>query len=142
MRRGATLSAAMAALALSACVSGREPIEGPAHCAIGEAMVETQLFLGLSKPSGGTVSAAQWESFLKQEIAPRFPEGFSVLDGSGFWRDGQTRRTIAEKSKVVVRLHPPGPAADTAIDEIAQAYKRQFAQESVLRVDRPVCAQF
>ncbi len=102
--------------------------------------METQLFFGLSKPSGGTVSERAWQSFAVSEIAPRFPEGFSVLDGAGFWRDAATQKTISEKSKVVVRMH--GNDADAAIAAIVTAYKTQFQQDAVLRVDRPVCAQF
>ncbi len=111
-------------------------------CIRGEPMVETQLFFGLSKPGGGAVDAKQWTQFVADEIAPRFPEGFSVIDGAGFWRDGATQRTISENSKVVVRLHPSGALADAAIDDIIAAYRTRFEQEAVLRVDRAVCATF
>lgn len=113
-----------------------------ATCRIGDAMVETQLFFGMSKPKGGTVSAAQWDAFVKREVAPRFPEGFSVFDGAGFWLDGQTKRTISEKSKVIVRMHADRAQTDQAVTAIIDGYKAQFEQDAVLRVDRPVCAKF
>jgi Protein of unknown function (DUF3574) len=139
MNRSRIAAAALAASILAACASMPEPTSA---CAGGEAMVETQLFFGLSKPKGGSVSARQWDQFVANEITPRFPEGFSVIDGAGFWRDGATQRTISEKSKVVVRLHGAAPEVDQAITAIIDAYKVRFAQEAVLRVDRPVCAQF
>ena len=105
-------------------------------------MVETQLYFGLSKPNGGSVSERQWQTFVGAEIAPKFPEGFSVIDGAGFWRDGATRKTISEKSKVVVRMHASGTDADAVIGTIVAAYKTQFQQDAVMRVDRPVCTQF
>lgn len=105
-------------------------------------MVETQLFFGLSKPNGGTVSERDWQAFVTAEIAPRFPEGFSVLDGAGFWRDAATKKTISEKSRLVVRLHADGAAADAAIGAIVDSYKTRFQQDAVMRVDRPVCTQF
>ncbi len=105
-------------------------------------MVETQLFFGMSKPKGGVVSPAQWEAFVKREVAPRFPEGFTVVEGAGFWLDGQTKRTISEKSKVILRLHGEDAASDQAITAIIDGYKTQFEEEAVLRVDRPVCAKF
>jgi hypothetical protein len=114
----------------------------PVACRLGDAMVETQIFFGMSKPDGGTVSERAWLAFVDAEIAPRFPEGFSVIDGAGYWRDRATAKTISEKSKVVVRLHPANDDADAAIHAIAAAYKAQFTQDSVIRVDRPVCAQF
>lgn len=129
------------ALAYAGCTSvAGSPTQSA--CRTGDAMIETQLFLGLSKSGGGQVSAVQFDRFVKDEVVPRFPEGFSVLDGKGFWLDGQTKRTISERSKVIVRLHPPDAAADVAIDAIAGAYKTRFAQEAVLRVDKAVCARF
>ena len=131
------------ALLCAACagVAAHEPA-ADAGCRVGDALVETQLFFGLSKPKGGAVSARAFDAFVAREVAPRFPEGFTVLDGAGFWRDNTSQRTIAEKSKVVVRLHGGDAAADQAIGAIVEAYKTTFDQESVLRVDRPVCAQF
>jgi hypothetical protein len=122
--------------------AGTPAVGATPACAVGEAMAETQLYFGMSKPKGGEVSARAWEAFVAAEITPRFPEGFSVIDGAGFWRDGQTQKTISEKSKVVVRLHPRSNAADQAIAAIIEAYKTKFEQEAVLRVERPVCAQF
>ena len=113
-----------------------------AACRVGDAMVETQLFFGMSKPKGGAVGAREWDQFVRTEITPRFPEGFRVTDGAGFWRDGTTQKTISEKSKVVVRVHAATDEADRDIAAIIDAYKKRFEQEAVLRVDRPVCAQF
>jgi Protein of unknown function (DUF3574) len=115
---------------------------GVPSCALGEAMIETQLYFGMSKPSGAQVSERAWQAFVMAQIAPRFPEGFSVLDGAGFWRDAKTQETISEKSKVVVRMHAPGADSDAAIGAIVTAYKTEFQQDAVMRVDRPVCAQF
>ncbi|MDZ4869967.1 MAG: DUF3574 domain-containing protein [Alphaproteobacteria bacterium] len=129
-------------LGLAGCVAPRAGSAPASACATGDAMVETQLFFGLSKPTGGTVSGRDWDAFVAREVSPRFPEGFSVIDGAGFWRDGATQKTISEKSKVVVRLHPPSAEANQAIGAIVDAYKVKFEQEAVLRVDRPVCATF
>ena len=131
--------AASFVLGLAACAT---PQASAPACALGDPMVETQIFFGLSKPKGGLVSARDWDAFVAREVSPRFPEGFSVIDGAGFWRDGATQKTISEKSKVVVRLHPASADADRAIGGIVDAYKRAFDQEAVLRVDRPVCATF
>jgi hypothetical protein len=136
---GRLLAVALAS-GLTGCVT---PQPGaPSACAVGDAMVETQLFLGMSKPKGGTVSGRDWEAFVAREVSPRFPEGFSVIDGAGFWRDGASQKTISEKSKVVVRLHPASAEADQAIGAIVDAYKTKFEQEAVLRIDRGVCAKF
>lgn len=129
------------ALSCTSCAS-LQAVPSSSSCTSGDAMVETQLFFGMSKPKGGTVSSADWQSFVKREVTPRFPEGFTVVDGAGFWLDGASKRTISEKSKVILRLHPADTASDQAIGAIVDGYKKQFDQEAVLRIDRPVCATF
>lgn len=135
------LAVVIASLSMSGCAGVPAP-QAAVGCRLGEAMVETQLFFGLSKPGGGTVSERDWQTFVAAEIAPRFPEGFSVLDGAGFWRDVATRKTISERSKLVVRVHAEGSEADAAIGAIVDSYKTRFQQDAVMRVDRLVCTQF
>jgi hypothetical protein len=135
------LAVLVAVVVLSGCAGVAAP-EAARACRLGAPMVETQLFFGLSKPQGRTVSERDWQVFVTAEIAPRFPEGFSVLDGAGFWRDAASAKTISEKSKVVVRMHAESAEADTAIAAIVATYKTRFQQDAVMRVDRPVCAQF
>ena len=45
-------------------------------------MIVVQMFFGLSVPHRGPVTAEEWNSFLKQTVTPRFPEGFTVYDAS------------------------------------------------------------
>ena len=127
-----------AAVLLSACQTLQSETR---HCAAGDGMVETQLFFGLSKKHGD-ITTAEWKDFLNRDVVPRFAEGFTVLDAQGFWLNAEVKTTISEKSKVILRIHPEGAQHDQAIAEITDAYKKRFAQESVLRVDRAVCAQF
>ncbi|MSQ97683.1 MAG: DUF3574 domain-containing protein [Xanthomonadales bacterium] len=129
----------LALLALGGCASTGGDRSNAPSCN-GTAMIETQLFFGMSRPGGGTVSDSDWNEFLQSEIVPRFAEGFSVIDSSGFWLDGQSKQTITEDSKIISRLLRPGDAE--AITQIIDAYRKKFEQESVLRVDTPVCAKF
>jgi hypothetical protein len=126
-------------LVLGACASTGPERSGDNTCG-GNDMIETQLFFGLSRPTGGTVSESDWNEFLQSEIVPRFAEGFSVMDTTGFWLDGQSRLTIMENSRIVSRLLRPGDAEE--IPQIIDSYKSKFAQESVLRIDTAVCAKF
>lgn len=117
-------------------------VQQPLSCQAGKPAVQTQLYFGLNKPSGGTVSAKEWQGFVRREIAPRFPEGFTIVDGRGFWLGEASHRLEAENSRIVLRIHDRTASADKAINEIIADYKHDFAQESVLRVDVPVCAGF
>ncbi|MEZ0259486.1 MAG: DUF3574 domain-containing protein [Alphaproteobacteria bacterium] len=114
----------------------------PQACATGAPAIQTQLYFGLNKPTGGRVSAAEWQKFVSAEIAPRFPEGFTVLDGHGYWLGEQSKKLEAENSRVVIRLHHGSTADTAAIAAIIDKYKSAFQQEAVMRAEYPVCAAF
>jgi len=102
---------------------------------------ETQLFLGRDSPAG-EVTEAQWQIFLDDVVAPRFKDGFTVLDAAGFYLPEGAARTEDEKSKVLIVLYPDQESGNRALQEIAEAYVSRFEQQAVLRTDRPVCATF
>lgn len=132
MRRGAGVPAVLA-LALLAPPARAEPLA----CRAGtKPFARAELFFG----TGANVPAPAWRRFLAGVVTPRFPDGFTVLDGQGQWRGpkGITR----EASHVLIVLYPPDVDKDRALDDIRAAYKRQFKQQSVLRVDSAVCAAF
>lgn len=114
---------------------------GLAPCA-GERMVTTELYFGLSAPGGGTIGKAQWRRFLDDQVVPRFAEGFTVVDGEGYWRGAGGKRTIRENSKVIIRVHKGTADDNREITEIIEAYKARFSQESVLRSDERSCVTF
>lgn len=96
----------------------------------------TELYFGLSRPDGSLVTDNEWKEFLDKEVTPRFPDGFTVLDGSGQYRDKKS--VIAkEQSKVLIVLYSKKDRKKSGakIDEIRAAYSRQFNQESVMRMD-------
>jgi len=126
-----------AALSLAAC---RTP--APASCAAdARLLIEDRLFFGLSRPDGGAIDETQWNEFLREEVTPRFPQGLTVVDARGQWRnaDGSVSR---EATRVLTLAHADDAANEAAVVAIAQAYKRRFAQEAVLRLKQPACASF
>jgi hypothetical protein len=102
----------------------------------------TRLIFGLSMPDGGQLDAAAWNDFVETVVAPRFPDGFTVLDGRGRWRDPKSGAVAREDSKVLLILHPGGADAARRIDAIVEAYKRRFRQRSVLRWESPADVRF
>lgn len=104
------------------------------------AMVRETLYFGRSRP-GGEVSDAEWRSFVDDVVTPRFPDGFTVLQGRGQWRDGQGA-IVSEPSTLLIVLHDGGAESTRSIGEIADEYRRRFAQQSVLRERGTVCAAF
>ena len=88
------------------------------------------------------VSEGEWDRFVDREIAPRFPNGLTVFNASGQWRDQASKKIVRESSKVV-QIVLPGEAEDIArLNEIAAAYKTRFNQQSVGVIMRPACVSF
>jgi hypothetical protein len=110
-----------------------------------EPWIRTELFFGMSRPDGGTISESEWESFLDAEVTPRFPDGLTVLSAAGQWQ-GEDDKIVEEPSKLLILLYPREaiPESHQEIEEIRAAYEKAFQQESVLRADddRPVCTSF
>jgi hypothetical protein len=136
-------TALTAVLLLGGCVA---PVpntsqQKSATCTLGDPMTQTTLYFGLNRPTGPVISAAEWQRFVDQQVTPRFKDGLSVFDAKGQWlgNDGKLAR---ENSKALMLIHAPGKESETNIEALRNSYKQQFAQDSVMRVDTPVCVAF
>ncbi len=96
------------------------------------ALVEDTLYFGLDKPQG-SVSDAEWNQFLSEEVTPRFPDGLTVWDAKGQWKE-PNGKISKEPTKVLLLVHPDSLAEDKAIQTIIELYKKNFDQESVMKV--------
>lgn len=98
-------------------------------------MVEAQLFFG------GSVAPEQWRAFVDQEITPRFPDGFTVLETQGQWRNRDS--TISrEAGHELLIIATRSAASEKNLNAMRDVYKRRFMQESVLLAESPHCAGF
>ncbi|MGH9199188.1 MAG: DUF3574 domain-containing protein [Acidimicrobiia bacterium] len=105
----------------------------------GEPFARTELFFGLSKSDGSTISEFQFRRFLRDTVTPLFPDGLTVLSGLGQFKDS-SGRIIREGARLVILLYPLDAAgASENIDAIREAYKEEFEQQSVLRTDSIDC---
>jgi hypothetical protein len=104
-------------------------------------MRRTEMFFGLSRPDGGVVSDQEWQAFVNETITPRFPDGFTVVDGQGQWREANGH-IAQERSKLLLILHLRDEAATAKLDEIRAAYKQRFNQEAVIRETTDVTVSF
>lgn len=110
----------------------------------GAAYVETRLFFGTERPDGGPdVTEKQFLAFIDREVTPRFPDGLTVQEGRGQWRDanGTIER---ERSYELILLYPKAeaPARDQHVEHIRTAYMQAYGQESVARLDDRLTADF
>ncbi|HFF9832257.1 DUF3574 domain-containing protein [Serratia marcescens] len=134
--------AVVAALLLSGCVApGHQAVSPAPACRIGDPMMQTTLYFGLNRPAGPAITAAEWQTFVDSQVTPRFKDGLTVFDAKGQWlgHDGKLAR---ENSKALLLIRAPGKESEASIEALRSGYKQQFAQDSVMRVDAPVCVAF
>jgi hypothetical protein len=102
-------------------------------------MVKAELFLGRNIGATEGVSDAVWQSFLNEEITPRFPDGFTVLSSDGQWR-GPDGRIVMERGLVLSVVTARIAEDRVKLDEIRSAYRARFMQDAVLMAETPACA--
>ena len=84
------------------------------------------------------VSEAAWARFVAREMTPRFPDGLTVIDATGQWRDSDTGKVVREPSKRVEIVLPGAGDDEGKLDAIVAAYKKAFRQQAVARYERPL----
>jgi hypothetical protein len=88
------------------------------------------------------VTNSAWTRFVDREITPRFPDGLSVVDAAGQWLDPDRKRVVREPSKIVTIVLRDSEKGQNEIGAIAEAYKKQFKQQSVGVIVRGACVSF
>ena len=128
---GALLLLAGCAAAPPSCPAGASP------ATIAEA------YFGRNVKTRAPVTDAEWARFMADTVTPAFPDGLTVLDGVGQWRNAEGR--ISREDSKLLLLVMPGhdqAAASARLAPVTAAWKARFAQESVLTVFRASCAGF
>ena len=142
MGPGATAGTTLAAILLaSTCSISAQAQSSQCHAGQKPRQVAELLF-GRNIGDRLGVSEAQLGRFVDREISPRFPDGLTVLDAKGEWRD-TARHTIVHEPSKLVEIVLPGKEDDAEqLDRIAQAYKSRFRQQSVGILVRGACVSF
>lgn len=128
---------------LAGCAT--KPATMPSACPAGtERSTMVELFMGRNAGDRLRVRDGEWARFVTEEITPRFPDGMSVQDASGQWRDTARNGAIVREPAKVMRIVLPGDgsAQMDRIMAISDAYKTRFDQQAVMRVLTEVCAGF
>ena len=107
-----------------------------------QAQQVAQLLLGRNVEDRARVSEADFIGFVAREVSPRFPDGFTVIDAAGQWRDARRGTIVHEAAKIIEIVLPAGEDNRPKIDAIVEAYKLQFQQQSVGLIVAPACVRF
>lgn len=126
----ASALAGCASLAPQACMPGQQ------------AMLGAELLFGRKIGDRIGVSETAFRRFVDEEVTPRFPDGLTILDASGQYRDRDRGTLIREPSKLVQIATSDETGNRDKLTAIAEAYKHRFNQQSVGVILKPVCASF
>jgi hypothetical protein len=127
------------------CLSGVLVTASPAFAVKG---VETRLFFGLAIPETKqpcnniltSVTDQLWETFVARYIVGRFPDGFTVAQATGHWKDQTTGNPVSENSRVLILVAEK--PEEQKIETLIQIYLALFCQDTVLRIDNAVIFDF
>jgi hypothetical protein len=151
MRICRLLPGVMLAVYLAGCATSPSPpsatatLQGDtAHPGQTQNWVDTRLYFGLGpaeQPQQG-VSEAAWRGFLDKEVAPRFPDGLSVIDVYGQWQGKQEAAPERLRSKLLVIDYPDTADNRAKVEAIRAAWKQRTGDQSVLRITQPADVSF
>ena len=105
-------------------------------------MLVAELFFGRSIKGHGPLTDAEWAEFAAQTITPNFPDGFTVFDGEGQWRNPQTRHIAHDPTKILLVAAKREPDLARRLSAVIDTYKTKFHQQSVGLITRDSCAAF
>jgi hypothetical protein len=105
-----------------------------------ERWTEISLYLGRNIAGIGEVTEYQFRNFLREVVTPRFPDGLTVLDAAGQFRDGA--RIIRERTKLLILLVPDAAEVRGKVAAVVSRYKTRFRQQSVLHTENSLCLSF
>ena len=105
-------------------------------------MLVAELFFGRAIKRRAPLTDGEWAQFTAQAITPNFPDGFTVFDGEGQWRNPRTGQIAHEPTKILLVAVPSGPDLPRRLSAVIEAYKRRFHQVSVGVVTEEACAVF
>ena len=122
---------------LSGCASLPQACLPPA-----QTMATAEMLFGRKIGDRVAVTDAAFAQFTAQEITPLFPDGLTVINASGQWRDAARGKIIREPSKVVLITFRDDAQKRKDLTAIADAYKLKFKQQSVLTSIGTSCVAF
>ena len=133
------------ALTVPACTTKRvvesAELRGPA---LGSGIyLRDELFFGRKIGDSGLVSDSAFSNFVEREVVPRFPEGFTLFDVTGYYRLLGDAAATREPTRILVVIYRESDTTkERALVDLIAIYKRMFKQESVLRVTQRIRAAF
>jgi hypothetical protein len=133
-----TLVFALGFLLLAATASGSHAEQLTCHSPLQSKQIAQLLFgRGVGRNLG--VSEAAWARFVAREMTPRFPDGLTITEATGQWRDPADGKIVREPAERVEIVLPGHDDDETRLGAIVATYKHEFQQRSVIVILRSAC---
>jgi hypothetical protein len=105
-------------------------------------MLVAELFFGRNIKGRAPLTEAEWAEFAAQTVTPNFPDGFTVFDGVGQWRNPRTGHIALDPTKILLIAAKRTPDLAHRLSAVIDAFKSRFNQQSVGLITRDSCAAF
>ena len=100
--------------------------------------MRTELYYGAGRlPTDGKPDE-RWENYINDVVTPRFPEGLTLLEGTGQWRVNLDEKPRRNRTRILILVHEATVEKSKLIDEIRDIWIDISGHQSVLRVSQPV----
>lgn len=126
------------ALALSGCAWSRSACLLDSQ----QPMTVTELFFGRDIPGRAPLTDREWSDFAASVVSKEFPDGFTVTDADGEWRDPSTQAVTRERTKILIVAAANLPELAARISRVRNAYLRLYRQTSVGVLTYVACGAF
>ena len=109
--------------------------------------VRTSLYMERNMAQPGQkprpITDKQWQKFMREVLVQHLPEGGTVLENYGWWRDPKGVMSGGKGVTVIVSAPVAQAAAHReAVHAVVEEMKRRFQQQSVLWEEDAVCSAF
>jgi hypothetical protein len=105
-------------------------------------MLVAELFFGRNITGREPLTDVEWRAFAAEIVTPNFPDGFTVFDGGGQWRNPASGRIAQDPTKILLVAARRTPGLAARLSAVIEAYKSRFRQQSVGIITRDSCAAF
>jgi hypothetical protein len=92
--------------------------------------VRLEIAFGTRLSGGRWIEDAQWDQFVDDVIAPRFPSGFSLYAAEGRWRHS-TGAFHRDRTRILLVWAPRTQELRENAATVARLFKQRFGVESV-----------
>jgi hypothetical protein len=127
-----------------AAVVEQENPAAPYQCMLPseQRLLVAELFFGRNIKGREPLTNLEWSKFAADTITPNFPDGFTVFDGYGQWRNPQTGHIAHDPTMILLVAAKRSPDLADRLNAVIDGYKTRFQQQSVGIITRDSCAAF